>query len=158
MNLVSMACLRKIQEAIMHLSKLCYICICSNIDEPFKFNQSSMYPCILSMLFPTFYCTFLFDIVLDYNPNIILFFPSSYSLFLFDFVLNYSKNARKVLGTRPSMRKITQQSVVKKNLFRRSNTEYAHRERERGTKDISYSQIATTTTTLFKRLQSHFIQ
>ena len=99
------------------------------------------------MLFPTFYCTFLFDIVLDYNPNIILFFPSSYSLFLFDFVLNYSKNARKVLGTRPSMRKITQQSVVKKNLRMRIKPEYAQRERERERDAQRVSLIKNATVT-----------
>ena len=36
-----------------------------------------------------------------------------------------------LLGTRPSMRKITQQSVVKKNLHIRERARYAQRERER---------------------------
>ena len=39
---------------------------------------------------------------------------------------------------RPSMRKITQQSVLKKNLRIGDARQNTHRERERGTKNISY--------------------
>ena len=64
------------------------------------------------------------------------------------------------------MRKITQQSVVKKNLCigetRQNTHKEREREREKGTKNMSIHKMATVTisiitTNLYKRLQSHFI-
>ena len=64
------------------------------------------------------------------------------------------------MKTRPSMRKIIQHSVVKKNLRIEEAKQYTHRERdrERGKKNISIKDATVTMTTdLYKRLQSHFI-
>ena len=68
-----------------------------------------------------------------------------------------------LLGTRPSMRKITQHSMMLKNLRIREAKQNTHRERERGTRNMSIHKMATVTisiitTNLYKRLQSHFIQ
>ena len=62
---------------------------------------------------------------------------------------------------RPSMRKITQHSVVKKNLRIGDAKQNTYREREGGTKNMSIfiemQQLQLRTTNLYKRLLSHFI-
>ena len=65
-----------------------------------------------------------------------------------------------VLGTRPSMRKITQHSVERKNLRIGDARQNTHRERERGTKTVFLIKSATvtkTTNTLQKVTKSLYI-
>ena len=62
----------------------------------------------------------------------------------------------RLLGTRPSMRKITQHCVVKKNLRIGEAKQNTHTERERGTKNMYIHKMATvtnsiTTTTTFTK-------
>ena len=61
---------------------------------------------------------------------------------------------------RPSMRKITQQSVMKKHLRIGEAKRNTQRERERGTKNIlihKMQQLQNNNNNLYKRLQSHFM-
>ena len=67
-----------------------------------------------------------------------------------------------LLGTRPSMQKITQQSVVKNNLHIGEAIQNTHRERERGREAqrvslLKNATVTKTTNNLYKRLQGHFI-
>ena len=62
------SCSHECQVASMHVSKLCYICMCSSIDEPFLFNDNLRHICQTLVLIANT------SSISSYFPLLILFF------------------------------------------------------------------------------------